>query len=182
MEHFYQTMSELADTSIEPGHARHALSELGVIPGFLRALLVADGTVTMALEAYFDEVIRIETVRQEPRTLPCDLSVLGMKKGDTSYFRRVKLLGEDTGRCYAEATSLLNKNAIGDTLFEQLVDEHVGIGVILRNSAKGSFREVLQIKRASLFAGFDVYRTYRVSLGGVPAILINEEFPIDLYR
>ncbi len=174
-------MAELPEVSIEPGHAKDALQSLGSLPGFLRSLLVADGTVTMALEAYFDEVIRIETVMQEPMQLPCSLPVLNMSSGDTCYFRRVKLLGEDSGQCYAEATSLLNKKAIGDVLFDQLVDEHVGIGVILRNSAKGSFREVLSLARGSLLAGFDVYRTYRVSLNGIPAILISEEFPLDRY-
>lgn len=182
MKKFFKAMSSLEETSIEPGNARAALQELGELPGFLRSLLVADGTVTMALEAYFDEVIRIETVLQEPQELSAKIPVLDMEKGDLCYFRRVKLLGEDSGRCYAEAASILNKNAIGDALFEQLVDEHVGIGVILRNFARGSFREVLSIQRGKLFAGFDVHRTYRVSLGGVPAILISEEFPLDLYR
>ncbi len=178
---FFKAMADLEQVSIEPGYARDALEPLGELPGFLRSLLVADGTVTMALEAYFDEVIRIETVMQEPRNLPCDVAALDMVAADTCYFRRVKLLGEETGRCYAEATSLLNKKAIGDVLFDQLVDEHVGIGVILRNSAKGSFREVLSLARGRLLAEFDVYRTYRVSLNGVPAILISEEFPLDLY-
>lgn len=182
MPDFFTAMSELSEVSVEPGNASEALRQLGPLPGFLRSLLVADGTVTMALEAYFDEIIRIETVLQEPRVLGADLPALKMKAGDKSYFRRVKLIGEQTGTCYAEATSLLNKNAIGDVLFEQLVDEHVGIGVILRNSARGSFREVLSIHLGSLLAGFDVYRTYRVSLGGVPAILITEEFPLDVYR
>jgi chorismate-pyruvate lyase len=182
IEDFFLKMSGLVEQSIEPGHARAALNALGELPGFLRSLLVADGTVTMALEAYFDEGIRIETLRQEPLQLPCELPVMNMQVGDLSYFRQVRLLGESTGTCYAEATSVLNKNAIGDALFEQLVDEHVGIGVILRNSAKGSFREVLSVERGSLLAGFDVHRTYRVSLSGVPAILISEEFPLAVYR
>lgn len=181
METFFRAIGELTSQSIEPDDVRGALSALGELPPFLRALLVADGTVTMALEAYFDEDIRIVTSLQEPRSLPVALPVLNMKAGDTCYFRQVQLVGVSSATCYAAATSLLNKNAIGDELFAQLVDEHVGIGVILRNSAKGSFREVLRIARGSLLADFDVYRSYRVSLGGIPAILINEEFPIGVY-
>ncbi len=175
-------MSNLPQGSIEPDGARAALHALGELPAFLRALLVADGTVTMALEAYFDEEIRISTVLQEPKQLPFGIDVLGMAKGDTCYFRQVKLMGQTSQTCYAAASSILNKRAIGDELFAQLVDEHVGIGVILRNFAKGSFREVIHIARGSLLADMDVYRSYRVSLGGVPAILINEEFPLDVYR
>lgn len=143
---------------------------------------MADGTVTMALEAYFDEVIRISTTRQEPMRLDKPIPALKMMAGDDCYFRQVDLLGEASKTCYASATSILNKRAIGDSLFEQLVDEHVGIGVILRNSARGSFREVLKVAVGGLMTDFDVHRTYRVSLNGTPAILITEEFPRSLFE
>jgi len=178
---FFESMAELEDASIEPGYALQALLALGPLPGFLRALLVTDGTVTMALEAYFGEVIRISTTHQEQMQLPVAIPALEMHAGDTCYFRQVDLLGEQSNTCFASATSILNKRAIGDSLFEQLVDEHVGIGVILRNSARGSFREVLRLQRGGLMSGFDVNRTYRVSLNSVPAILITEEFPASVY-
>ena len=126
---------------------RGALQTLGSLPGFLRALLVADGTVTMALEAYFDEGVRVSTQLQRPEILPRAIPALNMNASDHCYFRQVRLLGEQSGSCYASATSILNKSAIGDELFEQLVDEHIGIGVILRNFARGSFREVLTVRR-----------------------------------
>jgi len=175
-------MAKLDNISIEPGSARRALRALGEVPPFLRALLVADGTVTMALEAYFDEEIRISTTRQEPMRLSSAIPALDMQIGDDCYFRQVDLLGETSKTCYASATSILNKRAIGDRLFEQLVDEHVGIGVILRNSARGSFREVLRVSAGGLMTGFDVHRSYRVSLNGIPAILITEEFPVSVFR
>lgn len=178
---FFDSMTELKDASIEPGYALQALLALGPLPGFLRALLVTDGTVTMALEAYFGEVIRISTTHQEQMHLPVAIPALGMRAGDTCYFRQVNLMGEQSNICFASATSILNKHAIGDSLFEQLVDEHVGIGVILRNSARGSFREVLRLQQGGLMSTFDVNRTYRVSLNGVPAILITEEFPASVY-
>jgi len=178
---FFKSMTELKEASIEPGYALQSLLALGPLPGFLRALLVTDGTVTMALEAYFGEVIRIATTHQKQLQLPVAIPALGMRAGDTCYFRQVNLLGEQSNTCFAAATSILNKRAIGDSLFEQLVDEHVGIGVILRNSARGSFREVLRLQRGGLMSDFDVNRTYRVSLNGAPAILITEEFPISAY-
>ena len=178
---YFAAMSKLPEVSIEPGYANQALQPLGPLPGFLRALLVADGTVTMALEAFFGETIRIATAFQEQVELDHDLPALNMRAGELCYFRQVELLGEHTGTCYSAATSLLNKRAIGDRLFEQLVDEHVGIGVILRNSARGSFREVIQLSSGGLMTRFDVHRTYRVSLNSVPAILITEEFPVAVF-
>lgn len=181
VDKFFLTLSLLESNSIEPGHANTALAPLGNIPPFLRALLVADGTVTMALEAFFGETIRIRTIRQGPMPLPAALQVLAMEKGDACYFREIELLGEATGKIYGHATSILNKQAIKAELFDELVDEHVGIGVILRNSAKGSFREVLAVKSGGLMSDYDVHRIYRVSLNARPAILITEEFPIAVY-
>lgn len=179
---FFTAMAALPGTSIEPGYANAALQTLGPLPGFLKALLVADGTVTMALEAFFGETIRIAASCQEQVTLPFDVPALDMFQGDICFFRQVELLGEKTGRCYAAATSMLNPRAIGKRLFEELVDEHVGIGVILRNSARGSFREVLQLQTGGLMSQFDVHRTYRVSLNGAAAILITEEFPLEVFQ
>ena len=174
-------LGELTEHSVEPGGAIDALLGLGELPPFLRSLLVADGTVTLALEAYFGETIRIVTLRQGAVRLSSSLSVLCMPQGATGYFREVELRGESTGEVYAHASSILNKRAIPGSLFDALVDERVGIGVILRNSAKGSFREVLRVATGGLMTDFDVNRTYRVSLGGVPSILITEEFPISIF-
>jgi chorismate-pyruvate lyase len=184
IERLFDIVSMLEEQSIEPGHASDALDVLGEVPPFLRALLVADGTVTMALEAYFHEPVVINTLRQGPFKSPVTIPALAMKPGEQCLFREVELIGESSGTKYAHASSVINTHAISPGLFEQLVDEHEGIGVVLRNVARGSFRAVLKVNRGSVFTNAGIphlNRTYRVSFNSRPAILITEEFPIDVY-
>lgn len=175
---WFDILSNLGETSIEPGTAAAALAPLGVLPPFLHSLLVTDGTVTMALEAYFAEPIRIHTLWQGEYQSPCDIASLKMKTDNACFVRHVELLGTRTEVCYAKATSLMNPEFIEPVLFSKLVDERIGIGVILRNDARGSFREVLQVQRGNIVSEFAVNRTYRVSLNAAPALLITEEFPL----
>ncbi|MBL4681376.1 MAG: DUF98 domain-containing protein [Pseudomonadales bacterium] len=186
IERLFSTLTQVGEVGIEPGMVNQALSKLeksGLekVPAFLRALLVTDGTVTMALEAYFSESICINTLRQGRLAIPHSLSALEMAKHEECFFREVELLGAESGTCYGHASSILNKKAIDDDLFEQLVDETVGIGVILRNVAKGSFREVLDVGTGNVMVESDLYRTYRVTINSLPAILITEEFSRAVY-
>jgi chorismate-pyruvate lyase len=152
------------------------------VPPFLRALLVADGTVTMLLEAYFREMIGIRTLAQQTFELRQQVPVLGVGCGDDLFFRKVELSGTESGQLYAFAHTLLNPAVINTRLFAELVTEDVGIGWILRNSARGSFRQVLQINAGGIGQmPNSVNRTYLVSIKGTPALLITEEFPLDAY-
>jgi len=174
-------LSKLDARGIEPGDVGQRLAPYPQIPAFLRALLVTDGTVTMALEAYFREPIRINTILQGYLTLTQDLPAVGMAEGETCLYREVELMGAETGNLYVHASSVVNKNVIQMPVFERLVDEHEGIGVVLRNVAKGSFREVLELGLGGIMIDAGMHRTYRVSLNATPAILITEEFPLAVY-
>ena len=181
----FSLLSEISEGGIESGQVNDVLSKLesetGEIPPFLRALLVTDGTVTMALEAYFSERISINTLRQGRISAPSSLPVLEVSKYGDCFFREVELIGEKSGLCYGHASSILNKNAIDADLFEQLVSENVGIGVILRSLARGSHREVLALGGGNIMTSSDVRRTYSVSINALPAILITEEFTRAVY-
>ncbi|MFT7686830.1 MAG: chorismate-pyruvate lyase [Candidatus Azotimanducaceae bacterium] len=176
----FSLLSQIHDGGINTSQVSETLSklesEMGQIPAFLRALLVTDGTVTMALEAYFAEPISINTLRQGRMSAPCSLPALEVSKNEDCFFREVELKGAKSGLCYGHASSILNKNAIDADLFEQLVSEDVGIGVILRNLARGSYREVLALGAGNVMAKSDLRRTYSVSINALPAILITEEF------
>jgi chorismate-pyruvate lyase len=145
------------------------------LPPFLRALLVADGTVTRLLSAYFAEDIAIGTQEQFEFDMPSPIPHLKLEAGDPAFLRRVELRGSDSGRCYAGAISLLNPASLDTELFHELIDENVGMGEVLRNSARGSYREVLDIRRESEDS---VTRTYAVILAKRPAILISEKFSV----
>lgn len=169
----------LATIQPEESSVQERLKQFSDLPPFLRSLLVADGTVTLLLQAFFDESIEIEMLEQQSTKVSIDLSILGLKLHDTAFYRRVVLKGEDRGGIYADAVSLLNPARIHPDLFAQLIDERVGMGEVLRNSARGSFREVLDITRVSEDA---VKRTYAVFVEQHPAILITECFQVSAFR
>lgn len=166
---------EYLDT-IAPGVERDATSfiaSLHELKPFLRALLVADGTVTLLLRAYFDEDVLVETTSQSSFTVESMLPHLGLAKGDEAFFRKVELTGSKTGHTFAEATSVLNPAALKPALFEALIKEDVGMGDVLRNSARGSYREILDVRALD---DTRMARTYTVVLDSQPAILITEVF------
>ena len=163
----------LLDLSGLPQSDSSLLASVDGAPGFLRALLVADGTVTSLLGAFFGEAIQVQTQVQGMVPLATDIPAVGLKAGDEAFARRVRLSGADTGRQYAAAFSLLNPAHMDGDLFHQLTREQVGMGEVLRNSGRGSYRRVQAV--------FDsdedtVGRTYTVFLDGLPAILITEWF------
>lgn len=162
--------------TITPGEnedKRDALAAYPDLAPFLRALLVADGTVTYLLSAYFNEQIAVQTQGQSMYQMPQDLPMLGLLAGQQAFFRRVVLLGAETGVAYAEAQSLINPGRLPDVLFNELISEHLGMGEVLRNSARGSYREVMDIRDES---DQIMRRTYGVFLAQQPGILITEDF------
>lgn len=172
---FIRSHLEYLET-IEPGVERDAtsfLASLNELKPFLRALLVADGTVTLLLRAYFDEDVLVETISQSSFVVGTALPHLGLSKGDDAFFRQVDLTGAKTGHTYAHATSVLNPAALTPALFSALIKEDVGMGDVLRNSARGSYREILDVRALD---NARMGRTYTVVLDAQPAILITEMF------
>lgn len=148
----------------------------------LRALLIADGTVTMALEAIYREPVVVTTLAQGVITVANDILLLDVTAGDDVFFRRVQLRGADSDKVYVEAYSLLRQHVLDSALWAQLQSEEIGMGVVLRNAGKSSFREVLHIGGGNLVGedGF-VHRSYRVQLDMLPAILITEVFDLNAF-
>ena len=146
------------------------------LPPFLRAVLLADGTVTSLISAFMGEEIDVLTVEQSFIKMPDELSFLELKKDATAFVRKVNLIGRTTNKRYASAESLLNPALIRTDLFRALTDEGVGMGEVLRNNDRGSFREIINIQDASTEIA---QRTYAVYLDRHPSILITETFIID---
>lgn len=164
----------------EAGDMNHLdLTGLSHLPAFLRALLVADGTVTSLISAYFEERVTVKTTGQSMQTMTSDLPSLGLRVGDEVFARQVRLLGASSGSCYAEAFSLINPQRVPATLFTELISETVGMGEVLRNSARGSYRQVMDIRPLSEET---MRRTYGVFLNQQPAILITEDFAVSPFE
>jgi len=158
------------------------------LPPFLRTLLVADGTVTMALEAFYDEPVDVVTMNQSSEALATSLPALVIEQGEEVLYREVILRGRQSDCVYASAYSLIRKAAVGQSLYQALVEERVGIGTLLRNTAKGSYREILKLRVGGLGDDLEigagelmVNRTYCVYLDSAPGILITEVFPVSRY-
>ncbi|MCK7575753.1 MAG: chorismate pyruvate-lyase family protein [Chromatiales bacterium] len=168
--------AELIDATGE----RIALSQL---PPFLRALLVTDGTVTKILEAYFWEPVAVDTLEQRFESALDPVPWLGVERGDPCLIRDARLRGVDSGRCFAEAFSLIRTQLIPTDFRRRLIDREIGIGVLIRDSGLESYREVLDVglERTS-DGGEAVFRTYRITIEHQPVILITEYFPLELYR
>ena len=194
---FYALVRLLASDSADgilpaglEGNELHLARErLGLdLPPFLRTLLVADGTVTMALEAYYDEPVDEVTMNQSFEELATSLPALAIEQGEEVLYREVILRGRQSGCVYASAYSLIRKAAVGQSLYQALVEERVGIGTLLRNTAKGSYREILKLRVGGLGDDLEigtgelmVNRTYCVYLDSAPGILITEVFPVSRY-
>ena len=82
------------------------------LPPFLRALLVTDGTVTKALEAYFWEPVTVDTLEQRFETAQAAVSWIGVDAGDRCLVRDARLRGVHSGRAFAEALSLIRTELI----------------------------------------------------------------------
>ena len=146
------------------------------LPPFLRAVLLADGTVTSLISAFMGEEIDVLTVEQSFIKMPAELSFLELEKDANAFVRKVNLIGRATNKQYASAESLLNPAFIEEDLFRALTDEGVGMGAVLRNNAQGSYREIINIDDTSTKIA---KRTYAVYLNGRPCILITEAFTVD---
>ena len=161
------------------------------LPPFLRALLVTDGTVTKILEAYFWEPVEVQTLQQEFVTAERPIPWIQVDPGDQVLIRRARLSGVDSRRMYASAFSVIRTELIPESFRQRLIDQEIGIGVLIRDSGMESYREVLEVgidpaKRSAKETATEssdlIFRTYRIIIDGRPVILITESFPHDLYK
>ena len=171
----------------EWGVARQPVSLEG-LPPILRTMLVSDGTVTKLLEAYYWEAISVRTLSQKRVIAEAELDWLGVQVGDEVIGRRVDLQGSGE-KIYAKAFSIIRSSLIPAALLVQLLAGRLGIGELLRSCGLETFRELLEIGSTTADNELDagdaargaVYRTYRITLSGEPAILVTEHFMLATF-
>lgn len=152
------------------------------LPAVIRALMIADGTVTMALEVIYQEPIKVELIEQHALVLERAVALLNLAEGEEAFYREVELVGQHSGKRYVRAYSLLKKDALSSALWDKLRNKEVGMGVVLRNASQGSFRKVLHIGMGDIDGATDktnAHRTYSVNIENEPAILITEVFSLE---
>jgi len=163
---------------------------MAALPPFLRTLLVTDGTVTKSLEAFCWEPIDVETVSQAVIQAERDIGWLDLASGEAIIARRVNLRGRTSGVVYTSPNSLIRPNLIPETLRDGLMAGALGIGELIRDCGLETYRELLEIGgsgstppggQAQPATGPHIHRTYRIVVGGHPAILVTEYFPLAVF-
>lgn len=154
------------------------------LPTAVRALLIADGTVTMMLEALFKEPIKVATVSQQPLAPDLSFDVFPAEQNEELLFREVELLGQHSQQHYVRAYSMLKRSAIDDSLWQGLLEGKVGIGVVLRHASKANYRKVVHMGMGGINSEDQtkVHRSYCVYLEDKPAILITEVFDLAMFE
>jgi chorismate-pyruvate lyase len=164
-------------------NADGATVPIETLPPFLRALLVTDGTVTKALEAYFWEPVVVDTLRQEFIEAADEIPWIEVRPHDQVMVREALLRGDDSGNHYVRAFSVIRSELIPRSFRQRLINREIGIGVLIRDSGLESFREVMEVgvEPESADAQHALFRSYRIIIDGKPVILITETFPLALY-
>lgn len=121
--------------------------------------MCTDGTVTRSLQAYYQESIDVDVVKQEWLRLGKADNILASQADDEVIYRCVTLRGQSSGRTYACAQTFLNPQNLPSSLSLELMAGEIGVG------------ELLQLRELE---------TYRELLGNGAANVLPEEFQLDL--
>lgn len=158
-------------------------TEMTRLPPFLRTLLVADGTVTRSLEAYFWEPIDIIQIELGENNCEEAVDALNLAAGSKALRRKVEMRGRNSGQLYSRADSIIKSDEIPQHWREELISGRLGIGTLISDSGMESYREIMHYDLAheKRITG-EVSRSYRIYLKKKPVFLINEYFPVSSYR
>ena len=154
---------------------------------FQRLLVGGDGTVTHVLEAYADEPIEAIKLRQDHDVARDVDAPLELEENAAVLRRQVLLRGARTWRNLLHASAVLAIGRIGPGVLDGLLTTSKPIGRLLAESRTETFREVLEIGCLSgdprgihfgMVPSADlIFRTYRITSGGRPIMVVTEAFP-----
>ncbi len=186
---YFRSSGHLENSTIETDSGY--ILDIATLPPFLRTLLVMDGTVTKALEAWFWEPVRVVAKRNFREKTPDRISDLKLVKGDDILQREVCLQGKQSDKVFATAKSVVSLKQLPAEIGEALEKGLIGIGGILRDKGLETYRDIyafnyypesLQLEHCQQLNGEVIARSYRIWINGNPAINVSEFFPISLYR
>ena len=166
--------------------------DLSKLPPFLRTLLVMDGTVTKALEAWFWEPVKVVPLKNELATLNEKIEGLETQKGDKALQREVTLQGVNSGKIFACARSTVALESLPKEVGLALETGKIGIGELFREKGLETYRELFNInyylsapKGDTLLEhlkGEIVSRSYQIWANGGAAIIVTEYFSVAAYE
>ncbi len=167
------------------------LYDLSKLPPFLRTLLVMDGTVTKALEAWFWEPVKVVPLHIESTTLNEAVIGLESQTGDRALQREVILQGVNSDRIFACARSTVLLKRLPKEIGEALVSGKIGIGGLFREKGLETYREIIDIDYLPSPDNDDgllsrlnnevISRSYQIWVNHKPAIIVTEYFPLEMF-
>ena len=156
-----------------------------------RILLVTDGTVTHIVEAYAGEPIQIVKLEQSVGSWASESPDIHPTDDEPVIRRRVLLRGSRTQTNYVYAESVILSGRLHPAVREALMFKEEPIGRILTEGRVETFREVVRSGRQPAGAlgeyfGVDaseplIFRSYTVTAGERPIMLITEKFPASSF-
>ncbi len=165
--------------------------DLSKLPAFLRTLLVMDGTVTKALEAWFWEPVEVISLQNKQTDLTMPAEELEAQQGDQILQREVKLQGVNTGQIFACARSTVALEQLPTEIAQALKTGQIGIGELFREKGLETYRDIFNInhyqsapEKDELLSHLNnelVSRSYRIWVNGSSSIIVNEFFPVSIY-
>lgn len=184
----YDPISELFVGNFERPANLEEINLRALTP-FQRALLVIDGTVTKFIEAVTMEPVDVQLVDQATQRLKSEHRLLEVLSQTPVINRRVLLLGKYSRTLHAYASSVVVPERAIPDFNKKLEIPGESLGRMLLESRMEQYRELLWCGRERLADPPDAIkeyrdknflsRTYRISTGKRPVMLINEKFPLE---
>lgn len=183
-----ETQESIAGSAMQHLIDAWQLDEARKITALQRVLLVTDGNLTAALEAAFLETICVQKLTQ------CEVALGGAesvgRSGGRALKRIVLLAGEESGRVYAHAESLIAVDELSPSFREALLFTDMPIGRLWVAHKMELYKEFLELRcycagdlaeHLSCNRGESVIRRkYRVYTAGRPVMMITEHLPLHL--
>jgi len=184
----YDPISELFVGNFERPANLEEINLRALTP-FQRALLVIDGTVTKFIEAVTMEPVEVQLIDQATQRLKSEHRLLEILSQTPVINRRVLLLGKYSRTLHAYASSVVVPERAIPDFNKKLEIPGESLGRMLLESRMEQYRELLWCGRERLADPPDAIkeyggknflsRTYRISTGKRPVMLINEKFPLE---
>jgi chorismate-pyruvate lyase len=175
--------------AVEAGPWRLKLSPLKntALDPFLRKLLQDDCLTTRALRDFTSAEIKVSVEEQvEENVSDSYASLLEIQDGSRVVRRRVVISVDGSAEPALFAESFVFPERLPTSFLASLATSTEGIGVTLQDLQVPARREMLALGladgvqwRPHCEVGPVVVRQYRIVAGCLPAILINEAFPIE---
>jgi chorismate-pyruvate lyase len=145
-------------------------------------LLVTDGTVTQALEAYFNTKVHVQLLQQGRSTVLQEFFHQPKIPIADPMLRQVQLVRADTQSVLVQAESIIALNLLPLELAEGLLAGQLGIGDLIRAQSLDTYRQLLDLGINERAGKIGVWRTYAICHEHTALMQVQEWFPWEVFK